>query len=132
MTGAQQSSTSQIDEIDSDKTISESSDDELNGSRQSETFETEDRLANKLKASLRQQQMKIDIAAKQVKSYETEEEGIFTKANENSLGQIQNLADAAYGAAGRTFSNEEFSLKEEPEITLVTKKLSDSNDLHRS
>ena len=76
--------------------------------------------------------MKIDIAAKQIKSYETEEEGIFTKANENSLGQIQNLADAAYGAAGRTFSNEEFSLKEEPEITLVTKKSSDSNELHRS
>ena len=76
--------------------------------------------------------MKIDIAAKQVKSYETEEEGIFTKANENSLGQIQNLADAAYGAAGRTFSNEEFSLKEEPEITLVTKKSTDSNELHRS
>ena len=76
--------------------------------------------------------MKIDIAAKQIKSYETEEEGIFTKANENSLGQIQNLADAAYGAAGRTFSNEEFSLKEEPEITLVTKKSTDSNELHRS
>ena len=75
--------------------------------------------------------MQINRVAKQVKSYETEE-GIFTKANENSLGQNQNLADAAYGAAGRTFSNEEFSLKEEPEITLVTKKSSDSNELHHT
>ena len=75
--------------------------------------------------------MQIDRATKQVKSYETEE-GIFTKANENSPVQNQNLADAAYGAAGRTFSNEEFSLKEEPEITLVTKKSSISNELHRT
>ena len=50
-----QESTEQIDEIDSDKTISESSDDELSGSRESETLESNDHLANKLKANERHQ-----------------------------------------------------------------------------
>ena len=50
-----QESTEQIDVIDSDKTISESSDDELSGSRESETLESNDHLANKLKANERHQ-----------------------------------------------------------------------------
>ena len=106
-----QESTEQIDEIDSDKTISESSDDELSGSRQSETLESNDHLANKLKANDRHQQMQLNRGTKQIKSYESES-GLFTKANENSLGQV-NEVDAAYGAASRTLSNEEFSMKEE-------------------
>ena len=55
--------------------------------------------------------MQLNRGTKQIKSYESES-GLFTKANENSLGQV-NEVDAAYGAASRTLSNEEFSMKEE-------------------
>ena len=84
----------------------------MSGSRQSETYESQDRLANKMKANDRHQKMQIDRGVKGIKSYESGG-GIFTKANENSLVEV-NEADEAYGAAARTFSNEEFSLKEEP------------------
>ena len=55
--------------------------------------------------------MQLNRGTKQIKSYDSES-GLFTKANENSLGQV-NEVDAAYGAASRTLSNEEFSMKEE-------------------